>query len=97
LNKYEISNCFIHLDSFHMNIEESDPVKAIRLAGNRLGYFHIADNTRYWPGSGIIDFKSQIDTLVEIGYSGYVSVECLPGEDGYESAKKAIAYIKSLE
>ena len=96
LERHQISNCFIHLDSYHMNIDEPDSVEAIRLAGQRLGYFHVAENTRRYPGSGAIDFKSQIDALVEIGFSGYVSVECFPDDDGYETAKKSIEYMKSL-
>jgi len=96
ISQFEIPNCLIHLDTFHMNIEESDPAAAIRLAGDLLGHFHVADNTRLCPGSGSIDFKSQIDALIDIGYEGYVSVECLPGADGYETAKTAMAFFKGL-
>ena len=96
IDQYEIPNCLIHLDSFHMNIEETDPAEAIRLAGNKLGYFHIADNTRCVPGGGSIDFSSQIEALIDIEYSGYVSVECLPGPDGYMTAKDAVTFLNSM-
>ena len=96
IEQYEIPNCLIHLDSYHMNIEEKDSAEAIRFAGKQLGYFHIADNTRHTPGSGNIDFRKQIKALDDIGYSGYVSVECLPGDDGYETAKNAITYLVNL-
>jgi len=39
-------NVFLHLDTFHMNIEEASPEDAIRLAGDKLGYFHIGESYR---------------------------------------------------
>ncbi|MDR1934107.1 MAG: sugar phosphate isomerase/epimerase [Candidatus Accumulibacter sp.] len=95
LEHWEIPNCYVHLDSFHMNIDEPDPVEAIRLCGKRLGYFHVADNTRLYPGSGTLDFKSYFQALGEIAYGGYISVECLPGQDGQTSARKALEHLKA--
>ena len=96
LEKYALDNCYVHLDTFHMGIEETDPVEAIRLCRGRLGYFHLADNTRLYPGSGQFDFKKQLDALEEIGYNGYLSVECLPRPSGEKAACRAIAYMKRL-
>jgi sugar phosphate isomerase/epimerase len=97
LNQWEIPNCYVHLDTFHMNIGETDPVGAIRSCGGRLGYFHVADNTRMYPGSGTLDFKSYFSALKDIAYQGFVSVECLPGSDGKTAAQKALVYLKSCE
>jgi len=97
LGSWEIPNCYIHLDTFHMNIGESNPVEAIRSCGERLGYFHVADNTRLYPGSGIIDFRSYFSALKEIGYKGFVSVECLPYPDGETAARRALEYLKQCE
>jgi sugar phosphate isomerase/epimerase len=97
LDTWGISNCFIHLDTFHMNIEESDAVEAIRAAGDRLGYFHVADNTRRYPGSGTLDFMPVLSALKEIGYGGFVSVECLPWPDGKTAAERAIGHLKKCE
>ena len=55
-----------HLDTVHMNLEETDMYEAIRLAGPRLGYMHVADNTRLAPGTGCLDFKKIFETLKEI-------------------------------
>lgn len=96
LDKYQLKNCYAHLDTFHMGIDECDPVEAIRLCRGRLGYFHLADNSRRYPGSGQFDFSKQLKALEEIGYDGYLSVECLPYPNGEEAARKAIAYMKSL-
>lgn len=58
----------LHLDTFHMNIEEADPAAAIRLAGDRLGYFHIGESNRGYLGDGTINFDRIFDALVDIGY-----------------------------
>ncbi|MDY3619462.1 sugar phosphate isomerase/epimerase family protein [Agathobaculum sp.] len=96
LEKYQLANCYVHLDTFHMGIDECDPVEAIRRCKGRLGYVHLADNSRRYPGSGQFDFRRILDTLVETGYQGYLSVECLPYPDGIEAAKRALAHMKSL-
>lgn len=96
LRQYELTNCYVHLDTFHMGIEETDPLEAIRLCGGRLGYFHLADSTRLYPGTGRFDFPAILDALEQIGYDGYLSVECLPRPSGEEAARRAIDYLKSL-
>lgn len=90
-------SCYVHLDTFHMMLEEEDYPKAIRTAGGRLGYVHLADSTRWYPGSGYIDFKTILRTLDEIGYGGYLSVECFPHEDASGTARKALQYLRCME
>jgi sugar phosphate isomerase/epimerase len=97
LEQWEIPNCYVHLDTFHMNIEEVDAIEAIRTAGKRLGYFHVADNTRRYPGNGILDFKSYFSALKEIGYDGFISVECFPVPDGRTAAQKALGHLEQWE
>ena len=85
-----LDNCFVHLDTFHMGIDEADPVAAIKLCGKKLGYMHLADNTREYPGSGQFNFCNIIQALEQIEYNGYLSVECLPKPDGLTAARYAI-------
>lgn len=59
----------LHLDTFHMNIEEANPAAAIRLAGDKLGYFHIGESNRGYLGDGVINFDLMFDALLDIGYS----------------------------
>ncbi|MEM1129219.1 MAG: sugar phosphate isomerase/epimerase family protein [Pseudomonadota bacterium] len=59
---------FLHLDTFHMNIEEASPPDAIRLAADRCRYFHFNENYRGYLGTGTIDFPSIFRALVDIGY-----------------------------
>ncbi len=96
INEYDIPNCYVHLDTFHMSMEENDPIAAIKLAKDNLGYFHLADNTRWYPGTAQIDFKSQLKALEEIGYNGWLSVECFPRPDWETAATNALAYIRKI-
>ena len=66
---------YIHLDTFHMNIEEKDSAAAIRRAGKRLGYFHACGCDRGTPGSDHIDWKSIAAALKRISYNGDVVIE----------------------
>jgi len=59
----------LHLDTFHMNIEEANSAAAIRLAGDRLGYFHIGESNRGYLGDGQIDWDRIFDALVDIDYA----------------------------
>lgn len=67
--------CGVCLDAFHLNIEESDIYEAIRLAGDRLFDFHVADNNRFAAGLGHMDWKKIVATLNDIGYDGALTNE----------------------
>lgn len=95
LNHYELANCFVHLDTFHMNIEETNMIDAIYTAGKRLGYVHLADNNRRYPGAGCLDFARFFRALDASGYEGYLSVECLPDPDGHTAAVRSLAHIQA--
>lgn len=96
LDKYKLDNCYVHLDTYHMNLEEDSFEKAIYIAGDKLGYFHIADNQRWYPGSGQIDFSAIFQALEKINYGGYITVECFCHGDGVYTARKAIEYLKRI-
>src|SRR5699024_6518101 len=61
----ELNSNFLYalLDSYHMNIEEANPVEAIKKTGSKLGMYHVADSNREAIGNGHIDIKSQIEAL----------------------------------
>ena len=65
----------IMLDTFHMNIEEDDMGAAIRLAGGKLGHFHVGENNRRLPGKGGLDWYRIGEALRSIGYDGTVVME----------------------
>jgi D-psicose/D-tagatose/L-ribulose 3-epimerase len=60
-------NVFLHLDAFHMQIEEAVPAQAIEMTGHRLGYMHIGESNRGFLGSGTINVDRVFDALAGIG------------------------------
>jgi sugar phosphate isomerase/epimerase len=97
LEKVDKKNVGLLLDTFHMNIEEVSIIESIRAAKDRLFHFHVADSNRWYPGAGHVDFGTALDTLKEIGYSGFVSAEILPLPDSDLAAKHAIEYLRALK
>ena len=68
-------NVGLLIDTFHMNIEEANPAAAIRLAGDKIGYFHIGESNRGYLGDGVIDFDRIFDALLDIGYERDITFE----------------------
>jgi D-psicose/D-tagatose/L-ribulose 3-epimerase len=70
----------IHLDTFHMHIEEKSLLEAIRLAGPRLVHVHGCENDRGAPGTGLVAWAQVQQGLREIGYQGAVVIESFTPE-----------------
>lgn len=68
-------NCKVHLDTYHMNIEEADSARAIIETGEYLGYFHIGESHRGYLGTGSIDFDAIFRALQAAGYEGPIVFE----------------------
>lgn len=67
---------FITADFFHMNIEESNPARAILDVGDRLGHVHVADSNRLQPGQGHLGFPLLLAALRRVDFSGWLTLEC---------------------
>ena len=68
-------NVKLHLDTFHMNIEEKNQAAAIRKAGKLLGHFHACGADRGTPGNDHIDWKPIVKALQDVKYRGDVVIE----------------------
>jgi D-psicose/D-tagatose/L-ribulose 3-epimerase len=68
-------NVRVHYDTFHANIEEKDPVQALRTLGTRVGHVHISENDRGIPGTGHVDWQGSLRALMDIGYNGWLTIE----------------------
>ena len=90
------SNFGLLLDTFHMNIEEPSIEKSIRVCGDRIFHFHVADSNRWYPGAGHLDFKSILGTLFATGFGGWVSGEFMPIPDADTGAERAIQHLQGL-
>ena len=65
----------LHLDTFHMNIEEKNQAAAIIKAGKHLAHFHACGSDRGTPGGDHIDWKPIVTALRKINYQGDVVIE----------------------
>jgi D-psicose/D-tagatose/L-ribulose 3-epimerase len=70
-----LPNVKVHLDTYHMNIEEADLESALIDSGAMLGYFHIGESGRGYLGAGNIDFDRVFRGLAKAGYEGPITFE----------------------
>jgi 5-keto-L-gluconate epimerase len=86
------------VDTFHVNIEESSWTEPFRraAAAGKLLHIHVGDNNRLAPGRGLIDFHAILQTLGEIGYSGWLTAELLALPDPDTAARETIEVIARL-
>ena len=62
-------------DTFHANIEEADPIKAIRTIRKHMLHVHISENDRGIPGKGHIDWARTYKALKASKYDGWLTIE----------------------
>jgi D-psicose/D-tagatose/L-ribulose 3-epimerase len=68
-------NLYLHLDTFHMNIEEVDMMQALKKALPHLAYFELDQNDRGPLDRGQIDFQPLLAFLKNAGYDKLIGVE----------------------
>ncbi|MES2429142.1 MAG: sugar phosphate isomerase/epimerase family protein [Bacteroidota bacterium] len=73
----EVNNdaLLLHLDTFHMNIEEKDPANAILNAGSKLGHFHACGSDRGTPGNDHTGWDQICEALHSTGYDRQIVIE----------------------
>jgi len=68
-------NIGLHLDTFHMNIEEPNFYEPVIRAGSRLKHFHITESDRGMTGEGNVHWDDLFRGLAEINYQGPLVLE----------------------
>ncbi len=68
-------NIFIHLDTYHMNIEEKGAANGILDAREHIKYIHLSESDRGTPGCGTCDWDEVFATLAAIGFKGGLAME----------------------
>jgi len=68
-------NLVVHLDSYHMNIEENNFRDPVFDAGDLLGYVHIGENHRGYLGQGHVNFPELFTALADADYDGVITFE----------------------
>jgi sugar phosphate isomerase/epimerase len=98
MDEVGMKNTGVFADLFHMNIEEASITGALRNAGKHLRHIHFVDNHRLSPGMGNLNFTEIIQTLKQIKYGGYLSLESYPPKlDPEFLAKFYIQYLRQIE
>ncbi len=69
------ANLALHLDTFHMNIEEQNFYDPVLTAGSRLQHVHITESDRGMPGEGNVHWEDFFGALQEIDYKGALVLE----------------------
>lgn len=62
-------------DTFHANIEETDPIGALTGSAKHVTHIHISENDRGVPGRGNIPWKETFAAIKEIGYDDWLTIE----------------------
>ena len=86
IEKVGAENIFIHLDTYHMNIEEKGAGNGILDAREHIKYIHLSESDRGTPGSGTCDWDEVYATLAAIGFKGGLAMESfinMPPEVSY--------------
>ncbi len=104
-------NIKIHLDTYHMNIEEKSFYEATKAAGKDLMHYHLCENDRGIPGTGLVDWDGIFKALAEIGYTGNAALESFVdvtdnmntwvwrqlAPDGDTLLKEGVAFIRKMQ
>lgn len=62
-------------DTFHANIEEKDPAKAIKACADQCAHIHISENDRSTPGEGDIKWDETFQAIKDTKYDGWLVIE----------------------
>jgi D-psicose/D-tagatose/L-ribulose 3-epimerase len=79
-------NIFVHLDTYHMNIEEKGAANGILDAREHLKYIHLSESDRGTPGYGNCPWDVIYSALAAIGFKGGLAMESfinMPPEVSY--------------
>ena len=96
LDKVNAPNVKVHLDTYHMNIEEADFLRPVLACGDRLGYVHIGESHRGYLGTGTIDFPEFFQALGAIDYQGVITFESFSSAVVDDNLSNALSVWRNL-
>jgi D-psicose/D-tagatose/L-ribulose 3-epimerase len=83
-------NVGILFDTFHANIEEKNIAQGYRTVARHLKHVHTCENDRGIPGSGHVEWKEVFQSLRDIRYDGWLTIESFGFALGELSAAASI-------
>ncbi|MCA9041208.1 MAG: TIM barrel protein [Planctomycetaceae bacterium] len=93
-NEVDSSHVKINWDLYHMHITEGDLCGHLKegIDAGQIGYLQLADHPgRNEPGTGEIYYNRVLKEAYDLGYRGYVGLECRPLSDELTAAKRVAA------
>ncbi|MEM9158960.1 MAG: TIM barrel protein [Verrucomicrobiota bacterium] len=67
----------INWDFYHMQLTEGALIHHLREGYDQVGYLQLGDTPgRFQPGTGELNYKAILKAAWDLGYRGYVGVEC---------------------
>lgn len=95
IDEGKFTNVKMTFDFYHMSIEEDDMDATLNRYKDYIGHVHVAENHRYQPGTGAIDFRKHFATLKANGYDEAVVVECrIRSENPAEAYAESEKYLR---
>lgn len=85
----------IHLDTFHMAVEEADLGAAIRLALPKLAYLELGQSGRGLLSGGAVDLPEVVGRAIDDGYTGRWGVEAFSRRGLIEPVADTLAIWRS--
>jgi len=89
-------NIVVHLDTYHMNIEEGNLARCVETCGRKIGYLHVGESHRGYLGTGTINFGIIFRALARIGYGGPITFESFSSAVVDPTLSNALAVWRNL-
>ena len=82
----------INWDLYHMQITEGDLCGRLRDGWKQVGYLQLADHPgRNEPGTGEVHYNRVLKAAHDLGYRGFIGLECRPRENELAAARRVAA------
>lgn len=82
----------INWDLYHMQITEGDLCGRLKEGFDQVGYLQLADHPgRHEPGTGEIHYNRVLRAAHDLGYRGFVGLECRPRDNELAAARRVAA------
>jgi len=94
VDKLDHENAGVLADFFHMSIEEKNLPQSILETGAAIKHVHLGDNNRLLPGYGTIDWDLSLKALKQIGYDGFLNLECCAGEHPEKTLPETVRFLR---
>lgn len=92
----DLQSVRVMADLYHMNIEERDSAVAILAAGPYVQHVHLSDSNRREPGMGHVDFGAAFRALDQIGFNGFMAIECRLSDEPTAALTRSARFLRSL-